>query len=294
MENINKNKNTKSDSIITYTKYSSEDLKKTFNTLDSKDNENSEELIDIDVFREKKDFKFKKIFSIVVIVVVILLGSAFVSLNANNVSLFHVTGNSMYPTLKDGDNIVMKYKREIERDDIVVSRAPTRWAAFTHEKFDNPNYKKPLLIKRAVAIPGDNLKINKKGVFVNDNNILDFDKEGYQCKRIKDSAENKVYEYIIPQNLIFTLGDNYKNSVDSLFIFCNSTNQSITDGYEDDSSLLDESHHAEENKKDYYEKQESYKTEDEIEEETKRMSLEKRAFVSKVDVVQYGEILKKF
>lgn len=287
----NNNTDNNDNKVITYTNYKSEGLK----SLNDTDSSNSkEELIDIDVFKKKNNFKFKRTFSIVVIIITILMGGIIVSLNANNVSLFHVTGDSMYPTLKNGDNIVMRYKREIERNDIIVSRTPARWSAFIYDNFNTPYYKRPLLIKRAIAIPGDNLKISKKGVSVNDETILNFEEEGYQCKRMEDAAENKIYDYILPNNLIFTLGDNHKSSVDSLFVFCNSTNQSITDGYEDDDYLLDESYYIEENKKDYYEKEESYKTEDEIEEATKRMSVESRAFVSKIDVVQYGELLKKF
>ena len=110
-----------------------------------------------------------------------------------------VEGTSMLPMLEDQDRLFinkMAYRvGEIHRSDVVVFLYP-----HDHEK----SY-----IKRVIALPGDDLRIDHGRVFVNGKAIT----EDYVPGRYAD--DRSVPEMIIPPREYFLMGDHRSISSDS-------------------------------------------------------------------------------
>jgi signal peptidase I len=108
-----------------------------------------------------------------------------------------VVGNSMYPTLKDGQILLAKKIDKIEKGDIVVLRP----------EVDD------VVIKRVLYVPGDYYYVlydhkNADIVLLDDN-----------YKKMKDYIEkfghDGIFEYKISPNYYFVVGDNREVSDDS-------------------------------------------------------------------------------
>ena len=110
-----------------------------------------------------------------------------------------VEGTSMLPVLEDQDRLFidkMAYRvGEIHRGDVVVFQYPR-----DHEK----SY-----IKRVIALPGDDLRIDHGQVYVNGTKVV----EGYVPKRFADDRSQP--EMIVPMHEYFVMGDHRSISSDS-------------------------------------------------------------------------------
>jgi signal peptidase I len=110
-----------------------------------------------------------------------------------------VEGTSMLPVLEDQDRLFinkMAYRvGEIHRGDVVVFQYPR-----DHEK----SY-----IKRVIALPGDDLRIDHGQVYVNGRPIS----EAYVPKRFADDRSQP--EMVIPGHEYFVMGDHRSISSDS-------------------------------------------------------------------------------
>ncbi|MDD6920246.1 MAG: signal peptidase I [Eubacteriales bacterium] len=108
-----------------------------------------------------------------------------------------VSGSSMFPTLKDGDFLIVNKISyvfgEAERGDIVV---------FPH----NDVY----YIKRVVAIEGDNVKITGGKLYVNGKP----EKAEYFPSEVLTAGEINID---VKKGKVFVLGDNRGNSLDSRY-----------------------------------------------------------------------------
>jgi len=109
-----------------------------------------------------------------------------------------VVGSSMYPTLENGDNLLvdkLSYRlKKIERYDIVVFRY------HTGEYF----------IKRVIGLPGETVQIIDGEVYIN-GELLGED-YGYEVMENAYRAEEPV---VLGENEYFVLGDNRNDSTDS-------------------------------------------------------------------------------
>ncbi len=115
-----------------------------------------------------------------------------------------ITGDSMYPTLKDKERILVEkvtYKgRAPKRGEIVVFRSLQNEAIF--------------LIKRVIALPGDTLDLADGQIAVN-GKIID---ESYLPKAVMLSDLGKLTVYgdsPIPAGFLAVMGDNREESFDS-------------------------------------------------------------------------------
>jgi signal peptidase I len=110
-----------------------------------------------------------------------------------------VEGTSMLPMLQDQDRLFinkMAYRvGEIHRGDVVVFLYP-----HDHEK----SY-----IKRVIALPGDDLRIDHGQVYVNGDKVM----EKYVPKRFADDRSQP--EMTVPANEYFVMGDHRSISSDS-------------------------------------------------------------------------------
>lgn len=116
------------------------------------------------------------------------------------VSITQVVGNSMSPTLENGEVLILnkaKYRfSEVKRGDII---------AFTYE---DTKY----LIKRVIGLPGDYVSIKDNKVYINgkyykENYLKDIDTPNFELTNLGYTK--------VPENMYFVLGDNRDNSLDS-------------------------------------------------------------------------------
>jgi signal peptidase I len=116
-----------------------------------------------------------------------------------------VDGQSMMPTLHNGDRLIVSKIGEPERFDIVVFHA-------TEEK----DY-----IKRVIGLPGDTIEYKNDTLYVNGKPVKEEYLEAYK-KKTKDG--NFTYDFTllevtakqkVPKGELFVLGDNRRNSEDS-------------------------------------------------------------------------------
>jgi signal peptidase I len=114
---------------------------------------------------------------------------------------FQVPSESMVPTLEVGDRFMANkfiYRfHEPERNDIVVFRSV--------EGEDED------LVKRVVAVPGDEVAVEDGVLYVNG----EPQKESYVNKRLPDSSSYGPTK--VPEGDVFVMGDNRGNSRDSRF-----------------------------------------------------------------------------
>lgn len=114
-----------------------------------------------------------------------------------------VRGESMYPTLKENDYLIinkMSYKvKEPKLGDVIVFS--------TNLKQENGEKKD--LVKRVIAVEGDRIKIENSNVYVNDLLL----EECYIHNEYTDGYVNMI----IPKNKVFAMGDNREESLDSRY-----------------------------------------------------------------------------
>lgn len=115
-----------------------------------------------------------------------------------------VNGESMYPTLKPNDYLIMNkvaYRnRPVEYLDVIVfeSNLPLK---------DDGSNKKKDLVKRVIGLPGDHIIVFEGEVFRNDEKL----EEPY----IKDGTTDRDVDVTVPEGHVFVMGDNRLNSSDS-------------------------------------------------------------------------------
>ena len=115
-----------------------------------------------------------------------------------------VIGQSMYPFLNDGDQLIVdkiSYRlRDPKRFDVVV---------FPYRYEQNKNY-----IKRIIGLPGETIQIIGGEVYINGDKL--HDPYGEQIG-LMDYAGTAEEPYTLADDEYFVLGDNRNNSKDSRF-----------------------------------------------------------------------------
>lgn len=109
-----------------------------------------------------------------------------------------VDGDSMDPTLLNGDHLLItkEYKTPV-RGDIVVTRHDIR--AFGEEG----------IVKRVLALPGDTVSVVDDVVYVNGK------REPKRDLLLDARDPANVNEYLVPEGYVFLVGDNRPVSMDS-------------------------------------------------------------------------------
>lgn len=118
--------------------------------------------------------------------------------------LLKITGDSMLPTFKDGEQIIaekvsIKFS-PLKRGDIVI--------------FKHPQNENRLLIKRVVGLPGELIRISQGNLYINSEKL----EESYIQPNNKTTEEKDIKEntdYKIPDGSYIVLGDNREFSSDS-------------------------------------------------------------------------------
>lgn len=134
----------------------------------------------------------------------VIAGAIFVVIYAFLVRPFQVTGQSMFPTFKNGEyvftNLLSQRFGPLDRGDVIVFKAPPS---------EDKDY-----IKRIIGIPGDRVKIEGGKVFLN-GKLLN---EPYIDTTIRTDARGfaqEGQEISVSESSYFVMGDNRPFSSDS-------------------------------------------------------------------------------
>lgn len=148
-------------------------------------------------------------------------------------SLYYIPSESMNPTLKNGNIILVSkflYRLRFTSDLPLFSKKFSQWSL---KSFSNPHHddivvfykpessiktlsdedKNKLFIKRVIGIPTDSLIVTTNSVFVNDE-YFPIPTYYSQLAQGKFDEERKIK---IPNGYYFLVGDNTKNSFDSRY-----------------------------------------------------------------------------
>ena len=121
---------------------------------------------------------------------------------------FTVSGASMYPTLHNGDRMVLSKVGDIHRFDVVILKAPD----------ENVEY-----IKRVIGMPGDTVEMKSGVLYINgkkvDQPFINTEALAKQTVFIDDfTLASLTGESKVPEGKYFVLGDNRGVSKDSRMI----------------------------------------------------------------------------
>ncbi len=123
----------------------------------------------------------------------ILAAVFFVFLSTRIFRIIHIEGNSMFPSLRDGDYVLINRLLEPKSGDVAV--------------FESKAYQKERIIKRIAASGGDVLAIKEGKLWRNGAEVEE---------KYRKQAFEEEWECIkVPDDSFFVLGDNTRHSFDS-------------------------------------------------------------------------------
>ena len=109
-----------------------------------------------------------------------------------------VNGESMYPTLEEGDIMILNkttyYFNEPKRFDIVVVNMPDEY-----------------LIKRVIGLPGEHIEYIDNTLYVDGEKV----EENFEHGKTEDFNIEELGSDTVPENSYLVMGDNRENSLDS-------------------------------------------------------------------------------
>ncbi|MBQ8663415.1 MAG: signal peptidase I [Eubacterium sp.] len=143
--------------------------------------------------------KKKEIISNIIYVVIVLAITIFIICFVGQRT--KVDGDSMYPTLHDGDNLIVdkiSYRfHDPDRFDVII--------------FPYPQNEKVFYIKRVIGLPGETIQIDYDGNIYIDGEILE-EEYGYEVMVNPGIAADPI---TLGEDEYFVLGDNRNESNDS-------------------------------------------------------------------------------
>ncbi|GAK11249.1 signal peptidase I [Geomicrobium sp. JCM 19039] len=150
----------------------------------------------------KEIWDWVKTFVIVILIVLIVRTFFFAN--------YMVHGESMMPTIESGERLIINkvgyHISEPDRFDLIVFHAD-----------EESDY-----IKRVIGLPGDQISYHNDTLFINDEEIPEdylheavASAEGGPFTRDFTLSELNLGEEVVPDDQLFVLGDNRRNSLDS-------------------------------------------------------------------------------
>lgn len=146
------------------------------------------------------------LFMLMILSLVIGVGSV-LWMSSQKLSVMKINGSSMEPEFSNGDWVLFKGDTTERAGNIVFFNKPNQWDQYIDQD--------TFLVKRIVGLPNDVISVKDGGVYVSGEKIHDVGKNsGYVC----NAPEG--YQHKLTTREIFVVGDNYKDSLDSLRILC--------------------------------------------------------------------------
>ena len=151
------------------------------------------ELLKEELAREESRYGFRR--TLLSAAGVLVVAAAVAALLATRMFvLIQINGNSMDPTLKEGEIVFLRQTKEIETGDVIGFYFGGR-----------------ILLKRVIGNAGDYIDIDNEGnVSVNGTKI----DEPYLAEKSQGKCELE-FPYQVPKGMVFVLGDNRAISIDS-------------------------------------------------------------------------------
>lgn len=143
--------------------------------------------------RENSKKEYKKVLRNTLIVVIVVAALA-VLISSFFVTVLKVTGDSMTPTLENGQIVIAKNSTSFEPGDLL---------AFY--------YNNKVLVKRVIGSPGDWINIDEAGNVTVNGVVLE---EEYVTEKSLEPTDIE-FPYQVPENRWFVLGDHRSVSIDS-------------------------------------------------------------------------------
>lgn len=150
--------------------------------------------------------RVEKIALISLLAVAVMAGSFLWWFFSARISIVAVHGESMEPTIHNGETIFLNQAYEVEKGMLVVFQMPESWGYMGDES--------PELIKRIAAGGGSTIDYDGSKLYVDAQEVYDLKENDYPCKL------EPGYSYTLSPKELFVLGDNHKKSLDSLRILC--------------------------------------------------------------------------
>jgi signal peptidase I len=137
--------------------------------------------------------------------IVVFLVVGVVVIQYIGVSIGHVGGVSMEPTLVDGERFLVNRA-------VYLVKAPQREEMV---QLVDPNKNATLIVKRVIGEPGDTVRITEGSVSIINEDGEKVLEEPYLPPGTQTNIADDLEEFVIPEHEYFLLGDNRGSSKDS-------------------------------------------------------------------------------
>lgn len=153
----------------------------------------SSEAVESELKREKYKIKYRTVLKSTVYTLIVVAAVA-VLIATLVLPVLQISGESMEPSLSNGEIVVLFKTKKFERGDL---------CAFY--------YSNKILIKRVIGLPGDQIVIDEEGTVYVNSEPLD---EPYITQKALGECDIE-FPYEVPEQQLFVLGDKRESSIDS-------------------------------------------------------------------------------